>query len=267
MLGKGAVISGLLLATGIAGAQVLQKNMVVHNGDAQLATLPQSPSPQRGALGVGSIPPSQEGAPGGGCQAFFTKSSFDDFNISDGKTLKGIETFEESDIQDGQKLAIPAPLQGNVPSPGFPTGLTEKNLVIQDNITPGPSPLLLNPSGDPQALYVVGLNFIQSNSKKVGEDLEVLFGQEASVDLLFFGDDKSGVGFELSHFQGFGGASWVVAVYDNTGNLIGEFDVADAVAPAKSFFGIWCDLPIGQDHLGNRYLQQRFLLLQYRQLQ
>ena len=194
MLSKGVIIGGLLLATGIAGAQVLQKNTAANNGDGQVATQRQSPALLKGPFGVRSYsPPAQEGIPGGTCQVFFTKSSFDAFNISDGKTLKGIEDFEESDILDGEILAIPAPLQGNVPSPGFPTGLTEKNLLIQDNITPGPSPLLLNPSGDPQALYVVGLNFIQSNSKKVGEDLEVLFGQEASVDLLFFGDDKSGV--------------------------------------------------------------------------
>ena len=238
MLGKGVVISGLLLATGIAGAQVLQKNLV--------ATLQQSSTPQSGALGVGSIPASQQGVPGGDCQVFFTKSSFDAFNISDGKTLKGIEDFEESDIQDGQKLAIPAPLQGNVPSPGFPTGLTEENLVIQDNITPGPSPLLLNPSGDPEALFVVGANFKGSNSKKVGEDLEALFGQEASLDLIFSGDNKSGVGFDLSHFDGFGGGSWIVAVYDINNNLIGKFDVADAIEPAKSFFGVWCDTPIGR---------------------
>ncbi len=238
MWGKGVVISGLLLATGIAGAQVLQKNMV--------ATPQQSPSPQSGALSVGLAAASQEGIPGGNCQVFFTKSSFDAFNISDGKTLKGIEDFEESDIQDGEKLAFPAPLQGGVPSPGFPTGLTQNNLIIQDNITPGPSPLLLNPSGDPQALFVIGANAFGSNSKKVGEDLEELFGQEASLDLLFSGDNKSGVGFELSHFDGFLGGSWIVAVYDINNNLIGKFDVPDAIEPAKQFFGVWCDTPIGR---------------------
>ena len=77
------VIGGLLLATGFADAQVMQRH----------------------------APPANEGAT---CQTFFTKTLFDAFNLSDGKTLKGIEDFEESDIGLDQKFAIPAPLQGGV---------------------------------------------------------------------------------------------------------------------------------------------------------
>ena len=247
MLGKGVIIGGLLLATGIAGAQVLQKNTGMTKGDDQVATQQQSPSLLKGALGVRSLAPAaQEGAPGGDCQVFFTKSSFDAFNISDGKTLKGIEDFEESDVQDGFKLAIPAPLQGGVPWPGFPSGLTQDNLVIQDNITPGPSPLLPNPSGLDEALFVVGPDFFGSNSKKVGEGIEVLFGKEASLDLIFLGDNKSGVGFDLSHFKAFAASDWIVSVFDINNNLIGKFNVPHVDEPAKAFFGVWCDTPIGR---------------------
>ena len=186
MLGKAVVIGGLSLATGIAGAQVLQ-NIAVSMDEREtpdtLKSAPRAIGPR--TLGrlvnttVQLSPAPQEGAPGG-CQAFYTKSLFDAFNQSDGKTLKGIEDFEESDVGLGQKFAIPAPLQGGVASPGFPNGLTQGNLTIQDNITPGPSPALLNPSGDPQALFVVGQGFIGANSTKVGEDIETLLGMEAS---------------------------------------------------------------------------------------
>ena len=56
------------------------------------------------------------------CQAFFDKISFEQFNMNEGKFLKGIETFEESTVPDGGKMPFPAPLQGNVPNPVFPRG-------------------------------------------------------------------------------------------------------------------------------------------------
>ncbi len=93
---------------------------------------------------------------------------------------------------------------------------------------------------------MIGPGFIGSNSKKVGEDLEVLFGIEASLDLIFLDDNKTGIGFELSHFDAFPGGDWIVSVYDTSDNVIGIFTVPDAIEPAKQFFGVWCATPIGR---------------------
>ena len=187
-----------------------------------------------------------------GCTPFFDKISFEAFNQAHGKFLKGIETFEESNIADLGKQFLPAPLTGNVPNLvggiGFPDGLAEKNLIIQDNITPGPNPPTPNPSGSPVALYVIGAGFIGSNSKKVGEDLEVLQGIETSTDLIFTEPNHTGVGFELSHFDGFGNGDWHITVYDKNDVEIGKFIVPDTGfnEPSKAFFGIWCSPSIGR---------------------
>jgi hypothetical protein len=186
------------------------------------------------------------------CQVFFDEVAFHDFILAQGKMLKGIETFEESNIPDFSKQPFPAPLEGNVPNTvggiGFPEGLLEKNLVIQDNITPGPNPPSTNPSGSPFALYVLGVGAVGSNSKKVGEDLEVLTAQEASLDLLFTEPNHTAVGFELSHFAGFGNGDWHVTVYDKNDVEIGKFLVPDSgiPEPEKAFFGIWCSTSIGR---------------------
>ncbi len=196
-------------------------------------------------------------APAGGigsCVVFTDKGAFEQFNAADGKLLKGIEDFEESNVPDGAKVVLAAPLQGNVPNVnvdgfGFPEGLFQKNIIIQDNITPGPTPPTVNPSGSTFALYVIGAGFIGSNSKKVGEDLEVLTGQEASLDLIFTEPNHTGVGFELSFFQGFGGTLWIISVYDKNDNVIGVFTWPAAVEPDKNFFGIWCESTIGRIHI------------------
>jgi subtilisin-like proprotein convertase family protein len=188
------------------------------------------------------------------CQVFFDKGQFDQFNQSLGKALKGIETFEESNIPDGNKQPLPEPIEGNTPNVdpgtgwGFPEGLEQKNIVIQTNVTPGPNPPLPNPSGSPVALYVVGTGFIGSNSRKVGEDLEVLKGQEASLDLIFTEPNHTGIGFELSHFDGFGNGDWIISVFNKNEELIGSFALPDAGPnePNKHFFGVWCFETIGR---------------------
>jgi len=183
------------------------------------------------------------------CTVFFNQDDFVAFNQSEGKTLQGIETFEESNIGKGQKQPLPAPLnQDPNVDPffgiGFPSGLLQ-NIVIWDNITQGPNPSDLNPSGSPFALYVVGPTFFFASSKKAGLDLSVI-GMSGSMDVLFPAANYSGVGFELSWF--FFPGNWNVSVYNTQGQTIGQYQFAGAPGPEPqtSFFGVWCDEPTGR---------------------
>ena len=80
-------------------------------------------------------------APAFGEVFYFTdEGAFVQFNATHGKVLKGIETFEESTIDEGGKIAFPNSLCPGIPAPTFPNGLAEPNVCIQTNITPGPCP-------------------------------------------------------------------------------------------------------------------------------
>lgn len=182
------------------------------------------------------------------CESFFDKQQFEDFNReTTGKLVKGIETFEEAVIQPGGKNCFTEPLGPSPNPPNFPDGLQEKNIIIQTNVTPGPSPALPNPSGSGCALYVVDSNFIGSNSRKVGEDL-FLQNIQASLDLIFTEPLHTGVGFDLSRFDGFPTGGWVVTTYDTLNQVIGVYNVPapGSNEPFKSFFGVWCQRPIGR---------------------
>jgi len=180
------------------------------------------------------------------CIPFFDQQAFRAYNESQGKFTKGIETFEEAVIAPGGKNCFPDPL-GPDPSADFPTGLEQKNLIIQTNLTPGPDPPLPNPSGDPCALYAIGGGFIGSNSVKVGEDL-FLQNIHASIDLIFTEPNHTGIGFRLSRFIGFPPGGWHITVYDKGNMIIGVFDVPQPAGaePFKEFFGISCTTSIGR---------------------
>src|ERR1700687_3326227 len=64
-----------------------------------------------------------------------------------------------------------------------PNGLEQQNLVVWDNVTPGPNPPDLNPSGSHFALYVIGQGFFGATSSKVGSDTFIK-GIQASLDLV-----------------------------------------------------------------------------------
>ena len=206
---------------------------------------------QPGGFCVSGVPES-ECAPSGDVFWSLSQSQFEDFMSQAGKMLKGVETFEESNIPDGGKVPLPDPLQGNVPNVhanglGFPNGLTEKNLIIQANVFPGPNPPHPEPSGDPFALYVIGPNFLGSNSEKVGEDLFNI-GMYASLDLLFTEPNHTGVGFELSRFGDFPLGGWHLTVYDEHDEEISKFLVPapPTPEPGKTFVGVWSSRSIGR---------------------
>lgn len=185
-----------------------------------------------------------------GPNTFFTQESpFTAFVAQQGKALKSIETFEESTAGPGVKIPFPNPLQNGVPRPTFPNGIDATNLIIQTNITLGASPQGLNPSPDPEALWVNGAGFIGSNSIKVGND-EFLYNRFASLDLIFTSHDKTGIGLEVSTFTGFnmGHAGYIFTVYDQFNNITGIFNMPGATAtePSKTFFGVWSPIPIGR---------------------
>ncbi|CAG1003070.1 hypothetical protein PHYC_03039 [Phycisphaerales bacterium] len=185
----------------------------------------------------------------GGNIVFFTDHQlFTEYNQLAGKSMKGMEDFEESSAGPGEKHPFPNPLQYGVPRPTFPNGINSTNLIIQTNITPGPNPPTLNPSGDDRALWVNGAGFIGSNSIKVGTD-EFLYNRFSSLDLIFTSHDKTGIGLEVSTYAGFnaGHGGFDMAIYDQIGNIIGTYHVDPAPPePNKSFFGVWSATPIGR---------------------
>jgi len=180
------------------------------------------------------------------CLDFYDHQSFVTYCANHGKSTKGIETFEEGIIPPGGKNCFPGPLGPPLP-PYFPGGLDQTNIIIQDNIEPGPGPIPLHPSGDPCSLYLIGTGFIGSNSQKVGEDV-FLTGVQASLDILFTENDKTGVGFKLSRFSGFQNGGWIVTVYDLNNVPISQYTIPAPVVnePDKNFFGVWCSPGIGR---------------------
>ena len=195
------------------------------------------------ALGVGSA----YAQVGGPCIDFSDHQSFLNYCNTHGKITKGTETFEEGIIPPAGKSCFPGPMGPFPMPPWFPTGLAVTNMIIQDNIEPGPSPIPLHPSGDGCALYLIGTGFIGANSNKVGEDL-FLAGIPASVDIIFTENDKTGVGVNLARVLGVPNGGWSVTVYNTLNIPIGVYMVPAPAGnePEKDFFGVWCSPGIGR---------------------
>jgi hypothetical protein len=173
--------------------------------------------------------------------------SFTQYMNQQSKTLKGIEDFEYAQMSGG-KTPFPDPLDSVTPSVPFPNGLLSPNLRIQTNRNPGPFAAPDAPSGNSQALYVVAPGAFGSNSFKVGEDLGILAQIHCSMDLIFTSNDKTGIGFDLSRFTGFGTDGWIIGVFDVNNVLIGQTAIPGPVPtnPSKNFVGMWSPVPIGR---------------------
>ncbi len=57
---------------------------------------------------------------GGDLIFFDDEDDFVAFNSSEGKVLKGLETFEENNLGPNNVAAFPSPLEGGVPNGPFP---------------------------------------------------------------------------------------------------------------------------------------------------
>jgi hypothetical protein len=181
---------------------------------------------------------------------FFTEQTqFHQNNSLYGKLLKGIEDFEESSAQIGEKTPFPNPLQNGVPRPTFPNGINAPNLIIQSNITPSACPPTPNPSNSQAALWVNGPGFLGSNSIKIGTD-EFLQGLFSSIDLIFTTNDKTAVGLDVSTYDGFNQnhGGFIVCAYDQFNNVLGSYLMSGATPgePTKTFIGVWSPVPIGR---------------------
>jgi hypothetical protein len=188
---------------------------------------------------------------------FIDHGVFTQYAQAESKVLKGVEDFEESDAAPGAKMPFPNSLQNGVPRPTFPNGINETNLIIQTNITLGPTPPAPNPSGDDRALWVNGAGFLGSNSVKVGTD-EFLYNRFSSLDLIFTTNDKTAVGVDISTFAGFdiGQGGFDVSVYDQFDNVLGVFHVGPgAPEPNKRFFGVFSTTPIGRVNIWGIFAQ------------
>jgi len=165
------------------------------------------------------------------------------------KTMKFLEDFEESTVGQGQKIPFPNSLQHGVPRPTFDNGINATNLVIQTNVTPGPTPLTPNPSASQTALWVNGPGFLGSNSVKVGTD-EFLTNDFSSIDLIFTTDDKTAIALDVSTYPGFnqGHGGFIFSVYDLNDVVLGTYLMPGPTPtePAKNFFGVWSATPIGR---------------------
>jgi hypothetical protein len=191
--------------------------------------------------------PAQAG--GGACTVFFDQPGFEEFCLSHGKIIKGIEDFEPpiGNVPFGQLATLAPTLQGNVPNVdpasglGFPNGLLNQNLVIQANLLGVQAPDIVVGTN----LIGMGPGFLDGanipNSIVVGPNL---FGE--SLDLIFAPDEShTGIGFDVldpitAPLQG----TVHISVFDMN-NLM----IAKEVVPAqegKFFFGIWCPEPIGR---------------------
>ncbi|NUQ68644.1 MAG: hypothetical protein HUU18_10240 [Phycisphaerales bacterium] len=180
---------------------------------------------------------------------FSDHQAFTNHMLLNAKVLKGVEDFENADISQGGKVPFPDMLTNGVSRPPvFNDGIHSTNLIMQTNRNPGPFAAQDVPSSDPQALFALGVGAFGSNSKKVGEDLGILAGVHCSIDLIFTTGDKTGVGFELSRFAGFGNAGWIIGVFDTSNALMGSFVINGPVPtnPAKNFFGVYSTTPIGR---------------------
>jgi hypothetical protein len=203
-----------------------------------------------GYLRFGLVAAAFVGVPAMADITYFTDHAlFTQFNTLDGKYMKFFETFEESTAGVGEKTPFPNSLQHGVPRPTFDNGIDATNLIIQTNITPGPGPLLPNPSANPQALWVNGPGFLGSNSVKIGSD-EFLNGLDSSLDLIFTTHDKTGIGVDVSTYAGFnnGHAGFIFTAFDQFNNVLGSYLMAGATPPEpnKTFFGVWSSTPIAR---------------------
>jgi len=179
------------------------------------------------------------------CSVFTNQAEFEAFNQGEGKTLKGIEDFEEGTLGPGGIAGVDDPLCGGIPSspPGspYPNGLTQLNMCFQSNFEHNP--------GAPNPRGLVGIAALGTGALGTSSEGVVANFFVDSADLMFTSppaleeDDHTGIGFNIVALQG--GTSVDLQVYDKANSLVVSAS-SPADAAGSNFWGVWCSDPIGR---------------------
>jgi hypothetical protein len=166
---------------------------------------------------------------------FLDEGAFIDFNMSTGKVMKALETFDYVPVNGVE--VMDDPLGPGIPNGPFPLGLQESdNLWIQSN-TLGVNAPVPAPAGVGALVAIQGGLFGPNipNSNVVGANTFV-----NSTDLLF-DPNHTGVGFDMiAPSAGGGGPGTIfhISVFDKNNVEIAREQVA-WTNEYKHFFGVW----------------------------
>ncbi len=223
MLSKGVIIGGLMLATGVAGAQTKVRQSFFSGHAVQHSAAP------------------QEGAPPGGVSFFTDPAQFDQVLTSAGKLSKGQWNFKPDNLPPGGFVGVgnfldifshPVVAPGIWDNPDGSLWPTEiDNVQFVSNL-------------NPQATFVPGSGLFYAkngfngiNNNVLGTDIFV-----ESFDIISgppAGDNHTAISFEVIQLPGFGFPPPVyhVSVYDKDDVEIGKFAM-DGTFNSKLFIGI-----------------------------
>ncbi|MCH8853301.1 MAG: hypothetical protein IID41_11720 [Planctomycetes bacterium] len=175
----------------------------------------------------------------GACEIteFTNQADFEAAMEDANKILKGIETFEESNLPPADVLGMDDPLCGGIPcAPGgcsFPNGLDQFNLCLQSNVL-GNAPVVPSPQG------INGLAAASAGFSGAVSDIVISNTFVNGLDLIF-DTPKTGVGFDTLALLG--GASVQIRVYDTAGIEILSTS-SPAEATGANFWGVLSGTPI-----------------------
>ncbi|MCZ6651643.1 MAG: GEVED domain-containing protein [Planctomycetota bacterium] len=183
------------------------------------------------------------------CIIFTNQAEFEAFNAAEGKTLKGIEDFEEGTLLPGAVDGMEDPLCGGVPNAPdavpYPEGLTQLNMCVQSN-TLGEFPTTPSPHSAPDS----GLAAASAGFLGMVSDVVLANTFVDSWDLMLISppvtageeDDHTGVGFNgVSSSTGTAN----IQVF-NKANVLLVTATMPVSPSASAFWGIWCSDPIGR---------------------
>ncbi|MCH8969935.1 MAG: hypothetical protein IIA66_12555, partial [Planctomycetes bacterium] len=184
------------------------------------------------------------------CFIFTNQADFEAFNEANGKTLKGVEDFEEGILGAGAVDGMDDPLCGGVPNAPdafpYPAGLTQLNMCVQGNTLAGnatdPSPTGIDGLAAASAGFfgassdIVVANFFADSLDIMLTSPPVLEGEE---------DDHTAVGFNTlgNLIQGPGTVD--IQVYSKANVLLLSAS-SPSDAAGSNFWGVSCTEPIGR---------------------
>ena len=184
------------------------------------------------------------------CFIFTSQADFEAFNEENGKTLKGVEDFEEGILGPGAVDGMDDPLCGGVPNAPdafpYPAGLTQLNMCVQGNTLAGNAT-------DPSPHGIDGLAAASAGFFGASSDIVVANFFADSLDIMLTSppvsegeeDDHTAVGFNTlgNLIQGPGTVD--IQVY-NQANVLLLSASSPSDAAGSNFWGVSCTEPIGR---------------------